>query len=165
MLKKKRICITERHFTESNYPIEIRPNFSTLGSIIEIDVGIGRTIDFNPDNSLRDLFGFEPKVINKEYNLSDHPVDILSFVNLFVERDIAQGMIFKGRKSNITHNWTLTVDPGYKYVQNFSGGISWYMMQSKDIISNFCSKVKNENGNLVSFNGQSNTFRLSIKEL
>ena len=147
-----------------NYPFKIRPNFSTLGSIIEIAVGIGRQIDFNCDDSIRDLLGYKPKIL-KEYNLSDHPVDILSFDNIFPQCDIAQGMIFKGRKNNIIHNWTMTVHPGYKYVEKFSTGISWYMMQSKDIISSICFKLKNENGNLVSFNGQSVTFRLSIKEI
>ena len=38
------------------------------------------------------------------------------------------------------------------------------MIESKDNISSICLKLKNENGNLVSFNGQSLTFRLSIKE-
>ena len=89
---------------------------------------------------------------------------ILSFDNNFLECDIAQGIIFKGKKSNIIHNWTMTVDPGYKYIENFSGGISWYM-QSKDFISSFCFKLKNENNQLVSFNSQSITFRLSIKEI
>ena len=32
----KRIFIDEGHFTEVNYPFEIKSNFSTLGSIIEI---------------------------------------------------------------------------------------------------------------------------------
>ena len=59
----------------------------------------------------------------------------------------------------------MTVDPGYKYVVKFSGGISWYMTQSKDIISSICFKLKNENNQIVSFNGQSITFRLSIKEI
>ena len=74
-------------------------------------------------------------------------------------------MILKGRKSNIIHTWTMTVDPGFKYVEKVSGGITWYMMQSKDIISSICFKLKNENNELVSFNGQSITFRLSIKEI
>ena len=38
-------------------------------------------------------------------------------------------------------------------------------MQSKDIISSISFKLKNENNKLVSFNGQSITFRLSIKEV
>ena len=32
----KRIIIDEEHYTEANYPFSIKPNFSTLGSIIEI---------------------------------------------------------------------------------------------------------------------------------
>ena len=111
------------------------------------------------------FLGFHAITLFEENFLSTNPVGILSFDKVFLECDIAQGMIFKGRKSNIIHNWTMTVDPGYKYVEKFSGGISWYMMQSKDIISSICFKLKNENGNLVSFNGQSVTFRLSIKEI
>ena len=109
--------------------------------------------------------GFNKTTIFAEYILSPNPVDILSFDNIFLDCNIAQGMIFRGKRSGIIHNWTMTVDPGYKYVEKFSGGISWYMIESKDIISNICFKLKNENGNLVSFNGQSITFRLSIKEI
>ena len=25
----------------------------------------------------------------------------------------------------------MTVDPGYKYVEKFAGGVSWYMMEIK----------------------------------
>ena len=74
-------------------------------------------------------------------------------------------MIYRGKQSNIIHNWTMTVNPGYKYVERFFGGISLYMMESKDIFSSICFKLKNENNQLVSFNGQSVTFRLSIKEI
>ena len=74
-------------------------------------------------------------------------------------------MIFKGMRSGIIHNWTMTVNPGYKYVEKFSGGIAWYIMNSKDVISSISFKLKNENGQLISFNGQSIFFRLSIKEI
>ena len=114
---------------------------------------------------MRDLLGFKPKVIHEEYNLSDDPVDILSFDNIFLETDIGQGMTFRGKRSGIILNFTMDVDPGYKYIERFHGGVQWYMMESKDIISSICFKLKNENGNLVSFNGQSITFRLSIKEI
>ena len=97
----KRICIIDGHFTDSNYPFKIRPNFSTLGSIIEIDVGIGSTIDFNPDNRIRDLLGVKPKILNKEYNLSDDPVDILSFDNIFLECDIAQGLFSQAKDQEL----------------------------------------------------------------
>ena len=160
----KRITIEERHYTEANHPFIVKPNFSTLGSIIE-NLPQGPIISFMFDDSIRDLLGFHAISLYEEYSLSTNPVVILSFDNIFPEFDIAQGMIFKSRKSNIIHNWTMTVDPGYKYVEKFSGGITWYMMQSKDNISSICFNLENENNLLVSFNGQSVTFRLSIKKI
>ena len=59
----------------------------------------------------------------------------------------------------------MDVSPGYKYIEKFRGNIQWYMMESKDIISSICFKLKNENENLVLFNGQSVTFKISIKEI
>ena len=73
-------------------------------------------------------------------------------------------MIFKGKRSGIIHKFTMDVDPGYKYIEKFHGGLQRYLMESKDIISSINFRLKNENGNLVSFNGQSITFSLSIKE-
>ena len=160
----KRIIIDDEHFTETNYPFKIKPNFSTLGSIIEIS-NQESAISFKPEDSIGSLIGFNKRTIYEEYNLSDNPVDILSFDKIFIETDIAQGMIFKGKRTGVIHNWTMTVDSGYKYVEKFAGGISWYMMETKDFISSINFKLKNENGELVSFNGQSITFRLSIKEV
>ena len=155
----KRINIDEEYFTEANYPFKIKPNFSTLGSIIEISTQ-RPVITFVPDDSIRDLLGYNKTTIFEEYNLLPNPVDILSFDNIFLESDIARGMIFKGKRSGIIYNFTMDVDPGYKYIEKFRGGVQWYMMESKDIISSICFKLKNENNQLVSFNGQSLTFRL-----
>ena len=160
----KRNIIDEGPFTEAKYPFEIKPNFATLRSIIEISPQ-GPEISFMFDDSIRYLLGLNARTLYEEYNLSTNPIDILSFNNIFLERDIAQWMSFKGRKSNIIHNWTLTVDPGYKWIEKFSGGISWFMMQSNGIFSSVCFKLKNGNGSLVSFNGQSVTVRLSIKQI
>ena len=120
-------------------------------------------ISFVQDDTLRDLLGFKPKVIHEKYTLSDHPVDILSFDKIFRECDVAQGKIFKGRISGSIHNWTKNVDPGYKYKDSFAGGITWHMMKGKDFKSSYCFELKNENNQIVSFDGQSIIFRLSIK--
>ena len=160
----KRIFIEKGHYTETNYPFRITPNFSTLGSIVET-LTSGPQINFVSDDSSGSLLGFNEILVWGKYNLSDNPVDILSFDNIFIETDIAKGMIFKGKRTGIIHNFTMNVDPGHKYIEKFCGGVQWYMMESKDIISSICFKLKNGNGNLVSFNGQSLTFRLSIKEI
>ena len=160
----KRILIDKEYYTETNYPFSIKPNFSTLGSIIEIKPQ-GPIIGFVFDNSIGNLLGFRETILWEQYNISPNPVDILSFDNIFIEGDIAQGMIFEGKRTSIIHNFTMDVDPGYKYIEKFRGGVLWYMIESKDIISSINFELKNENRNLVSFNGQSVTFRLSIKEI
>ena len=123
----KRNIIDAEHYTEANYPFTIKPNFSTLGSNIEISTQ-GPIITFVQDDSIRDLIGFIKTTIYEEYNLSSNPVDILSFNNIFLECDSAQGMIFEGKRSGIIHNFTLDVYPGYKYIEKFRGGVQWYMM-------------------------------------
>ena len=160
----KRIIFEKGLYTEGDYPFRIKPNFSTLGSIVEI-LTPGPQISFVFDDSIGNLLGFNEILVWGKYNLSDNPVDILSFDNISIECNLAQGMIFKGKRSGIIHNFTMDVDPGYKYIEKFRGGVQWYMMEPKDVISSICFKLKNENGNLVSFNGQSITFRLSIKEI
>ena len=50
----KRIIIDQEHYTETNYPFNIKPNFSMLGSIIEISTQ-GPVITFIPDDSIRGL--------------------------------------------------------------------------------------------------------------
>ena len=160
----KRIFFDEEQYTEENYPFTIKPDFNTPGSIIEISPQ-GPVISFVPVDSIRQLLGFAKTTIYEEYNISPNPVDIISFDNIFIETDVARGMISKAKRSGIFHNWIMTVIPGYKYVENFPGGVSWYMMEPKDVISSICFKLKNEKNQLVSFNGQSVTFRLSIKEI
>ena len=73
-------------------------------------------------NYIGNLLGFNETIIWDEHKLSPNPVDILSFDKIFLECDIAQGMIFKGNRSGIIHNFTMDVDPGYKYIQKFHGG-------------------------------------------
>ena len=160
----KSIIIDEGHFAEADYAFQIKPNFSTLGSIVE-NSHQGPTVSSLLNDSIGDLLGFRPKVLQEQYSLSHYPVDILSFDNIFIECDIAKGMIFRGKITGNIHNWSMDVNPGFRYIEKFRGGSQWYMMESKDVISSICFKLKNENGTLVSFNGQSIAFRLSMKEI
>ena len=106
----KRIIVNKEYQTESNYLFTIKPKFSTLGSIIEISTQ-RPIITFAPDDVIGDLLGFSGTTFFEEYNLSPNPVDVLSYDNTFLECIIAQGMIFRGKRSGISHNPTMGVDP------------------------------------------------------
>ena len=109
----KRNIIDKEHYNEANYPFTIKPKFSTLGSIVEISPQ-GPIIGFVFDDIIGNLLGFNETILWGEYNLSPNPVDILSLDNIFIETDIAQCMIYRGKRSGIVNNFTMDVDPGYK---------------------------------------------------
>ena len=73
-------------------------------------------------------------------------------------------MIFNGNWTGITHNFTRDVDPCFEYIEKLRGGFQWCLMESEDFVWNISFDLKNENGDIVSFNCQSVTFRLSIRE-
>ena len=73
--------------------------------------------------------------------------------------------MFRGGRNGVIHIFTMDVDPGYIYIEKFIGGVQWYMMENKKFISNFSFKLKNDYNELVSFNGQSVIFEISIKEI
>ena len=66
---------------------------------------------------MRDLLGFKKGTIYEKYTLSPKPVDVLSFDNIFLECNITQRMIFRGKGSGIVLNVTMDVDLGYKYIE------------------------------------------------
>ena len=73
-------------------------------------------------------------------------------------------MIYKQKRSGVNRNYAMTVNPGYKRVESFARGFTFYMMETKDLISKISFKLKNGKNELASFNSQSISFRISIKE-
>ena len=118
-----------------------RPIFGISWSIVEISSN-GSQIAFTPDDSVRYILGFKPKVVYEKYNSSGYPDDILAFDNIFLETDIAQGMISKRKRSALIHIFTMDVDPCYKFIEKFRGGIQCCKMESKGFNSTIIFKLK-----------------------
>ena len=106
----KGIIIDGGHLTETDYTFAIKPIFSILGSIIETSRQ-EPIISFLPDDSIRIFLGFNAFTLDEKYDLSSNSVDIINFDNVFLECDIAQGMVFSGKRSGRIHNFTMDVDP------------------------------------------------------
>ena len=83
---------------EENYQFFFKRNFSTLGSIIE-NTGEWE-VDFTQDKTMKTPLAFSKVILNEKYNISDNPVDIISFDNISLETDFAKGMIVKGKNRN-----------------------------------------------------------------
>ena len=137
----KMIINDKGHYSENEYPFTIKSTFISIGSVFEISLQ-GALISFASVDIIRNLLGFNETIFYKEYIPSPNPVDIISFDDVFIGCDIARGRLFKGKRTGIFHNCTMDVDPGYKYIEKVSGGITWYMMESKDVTSSIRFKLK-----------------------
>ena len=73
-------------------------------------------------DSIRDILGFNADSLYGTNNLSPDTVDNMSFDKICLERNTAPGMVFKGKRSIIFRNFTIDVDPGYKYIESFREG-------------------------------------------
>ena len=100
---------------------------------------------------------------NITYRLT--PLTFYHLIIFFFKCDIAQGMVFRGKRSGMIHNFTMDADPGYNYIEKFRGEVQWFMIENKDFLSSISFIFKNENNEIVTFNGQSITFRLSVKRI
>ena len=74
-------------------------------------------------------------------------------------------MIFKGKLTGKVFNWSMNINPAFKNIEKFIEGVQWYMKSSNDFFSKISLELKNEHGELVSFNGRSVSFRLSIEKV
>ena len=72
------------------------------------------------------LLVFNTVTFYDEQNLSLNLDYVILFDNVFLEGDIAKGMIVRGKRSGKSHNFTMDVDPDYKYFEKFRGGVQWY---------------------------------------
>ena len=71
---------------------------------------------------MRIFLGFDAVVIIELNISSSAPVDILSFVNFYLETDIAQGKIFRRKGTGTSKNFTMDFDPDYNIIKNFREG-------------------------------------------
>ena len=128
-------------------------------SIKEIESVVKCThIFFSPKDNKGHLFRFKPVGLDDKINLSENPFDIISVDTIFLETDIAQGTIFKGKRLGKIHKFTVDSDTGYIYIRRFRGGLQWFSKESKNSVSNNSFEIKSETGKIISFNSQSKTF-------
>ena len=78
----KRIIIDEEHYTETIYPIKIKPKFSTLGSIVEIQPQ-GPRIGFVFNDSIENLLRLNETILYKEKTYRTNLLIFFHFIIFF----------------------------------------------------------------------------------
>ena len=145
-------------FEES--PIIIEANTATLHSIIHLSDNY--KIDFTQPNTLRNLLGFEPKIISNTFNYSKNKVNIIDIHRIHLCCDCIVGSLQNGQPSNISFTIILNEVPGAKIVRE--PNLVLYKHIYKDKIDNIGFWFEDNNGNRVEMHGESIEFTLHMKK-
>lgn len=140
--------------------ISVKPNNNTLRSVIECD----RPINFQPRDSIGELLGFAPRVLDAIVtHSSDQPVKILKVNALRVECNITSGAYINGQPVHTIHEFFPAVPPGYKIIEVPSQVI--YLPITVKSIEHLQVRIVDQDGNLVNFRGEIISIRLHLKSV
>ena len=163
----KRLMVVNKHFDDKvsphNYYINIGVNLSTFKSFVEITNPIF-TVNFQKDKTIRNLLGFNPKIISQGYNISDSTVQITKTSAILIHSDLISGSYNNGIESDILYSFpAYTVPVGYK--MNVFPPSMIYLPINRKIISNMNFKVKNEEGDILDFKGENIVFTIHLRQV
>lgn len=82
----------------------------------EIYLKNGYKVDFNIVNGLATTLGFGKVILDKPYNESTEPINIITINSILVHCDLVQSSYFNGKPSNIIHSFPINTSPGFRMV-------------------------------------------------
>ena len=141
-------------------PIKISANESTLHSVIDWDINY--SIDFRKENTLRNILGFDSKVLYSGYNYSDKKVNIIDVDRIHLCCDSIIGSIRNGHPSNILFTKILNEPPGAKIVRE--PNLVLYKHIDKEKIDFLEFWFEDSFGNRIDNHGENINFTLHIKK-
>ena len=144
----------------SESPIQLEANTATLHSIINL--ADGYKIDFTQPKTLRDLLGFESKILSDSYNYSKNKVNIIDIQRLHLCCDCIIGSIRNGYPSNILFTVVLNEAPGAQIVRE--PNLVLYKHIYKEKLDAIDFQMEDDDGNRIDNHGEIIAFTLHMKK-
>ena len=122
----------------------------------------GYKIDFSQPNTLRDLLGFDSKIISDSYNYSKKKVNIIDIHRIHLCCDCIVGSIRNGFPSNILFSVVLNEPPGAKIVRE--PNLILYKHIYKEKLDSIDFWMEDDDGNRIDNHGEVISFTLHMKK-
>lgn len=141
--------------------IDIEPNVNTMRCVF---YSPAFDIHFEKENSIGSIFGFSKKVLPKnQEHTSDQPINILITNSIRVECNIIEGSFVNDKPSQVLHEFTPSVPPGYQILE-CPPHLVYLPLRVKTHIQNLQVRIVNEQGNLVNFRKEHISLRIHIRK-
>ena len=137
------------------------PNLSRLTT--ELHLENGYKVDFNIPNSIGNILGFNKTIVDKNYNESPNPINIINVNSILIHCDLVQSSYYNGKPSNIIYSFPINSDPGYRMISEP------LVQRMHKIIPEKISKMRvwltDDNNNPLDLRGELVTINLRFQEL
>ena len=141
--------------------INLSPNPNTLKCILNIKEESGYEVDFNVDNSLRSVLGFNAELYKSGRYESENLVNIMNVNSILVHCDVVGASRVNGIDAPIVYNFFPNVAPGEKIVSTPLHLI--YLPLMLNTISHMTCWVTDQNGRELDLRGEQLTITFHIK--
>lgn len=137
-------------------------NLKANNNTLQSNIKCTREIDFTKSDSIGDLLGFKPGILQADKaHTSELPISIIKINSLRVECNITRGAYSNGKEVHTIHEFFPAVPPGYKIIEKPLEVI--YLPVTVKSIDYLQLRLVDQDGDLVNFRGETVTVRLHIK--
>ena len=139
--------------------IILKPNKNTFQTIMTIS-GVVQ-VDFNIENSIRTVLGFDAKIYKSGRHLSEHTVNIMRVNSIFVHTDVIGSAYVNGSQSPVIYSFFPDIPPGGKIIVQPS--VLIYLPISLSVISRLTSWLTDQNNQELNLRGEELTIKYHLR--
>lgn len=160
----RRQMIEKKHADTKGEP------FITIGAVLQtfkIYINISNPtykVDFTQPKTFRSLLGFNSKILNSGYNISDSTAQITTVSSIQIHCDLIAGSFHNGKQSNILYSFpSYLVPSGYK--MNVIPANMFYLPINRNIIDSISFRVTDDEENTLDFRGEEMSVAVHLRQI
>jgi hypothetical protein len=153
----------KRHWDEKHPPFSLLLNLNVFKSVIEI-ASDKLSIDFTKSGTFRHMLGFESKVLQKGYNISDNTVQITSSSSILIKCSIISGSYHNGKQSTVLYSLPAYLVPiGYKI--NVEVAERMYLPVHVSVITRITFEIVDDNDKILDFKDETVALAIHLRQI
>ena len=139
--------------------ITLKANKNTFQTIMIINGKV--CVDFEGQDSIREVLGFEPKIYKHGRHSSEHTVDIMRVNSIFVHTDVIGSAYVNGSQSPVIYSFFPDTPPGGKII--VQPRVLIYLPISLSVISRLTSWLTDQQNKLLNLRDEELTIKYHLR--
>lgn len=141
--------------------VTLTANFNTSKTILRVNDNY--KVDFDIDDGLRDLLGYDGKTLSAGRHIGDKQINITNIHTVLIKCSLVSSSYLNGSTSDVIFNFSPNLPPG-SLLSVQPNQLLYIPISRTEQISSITMKVTNQDDEEIEFNGERTTFFIAIKD-